>query len=187
MLTSIDNVRDYVNGHCCDDTGPMRKQWMCLSVSDSGIGMKANELEQMFEPYTQGDAATQPFVGTGLGLYICVSLCQQLGGFIACSSTLNRGTKFFVAAPVEIVHQGDHPRETKIDETEHASSSIIPIYGPILIVDDNKINVKILHRQLSTEFQRSKLHVELISAFGGEEGRQRRRCGRGGWWCCGGW
>jgi two-component system, chemotaxis family, sensor kinase Cph1 len=170
MLTCIDDVKGYVD-ECSDNhsAGSTKKQWMCLLVSDSGIGMRPNELIQMFEPYTQRDAANQALVGTGLGLYICVSLCQQLAGFIACASTPNQGTNFFVGTPVEILHGGEGLEDKETEQADHSPSAAIAVYGPILIVDDNKVNVKILHRQLSMELKKSKLEVELIDAYGGEE------------------
>jgi len=85
MCTSIDDVKEYVQANgpansVSSHASGTSQEWMCLSVADSGCGMKPTELEEMFEPYTQAqaDARSQPFVGSGLGLFICVTLSQQV-------------------------------------------------------------------------------------------------------------
>jgi hypothetical protein len=131
--------------------------------------MKPTELAEMYEPYTQGEEHQHKFVGTGLGLFICVSLCHDLGEFMACSSTFNQGTNFFVAVPVEIVLK-DPGSEISFEDAliKEEPTTRIPLHGPILIVDDNKVNVKVLHRQLENELKKVNIQAELISAYGGE-------------------
>jgi len=79
------------------------KKWILASVADSGCGMKPTELGEMLKPYTQSSrGSNRAFQGSGLGLFICVSLCHQLDGFIACSSTPGVGSVFHVGIPVGI-------------------------------------------------------------------------------------
>jgi chemotaxis family two-component system sensor kinase Cph1 len=148
---STDNVPDKEN-----------YKWMCFSVSDSGCGMKAAELEEMFKPYIEGSHGDSRFQGTGLGLYISISLCFQLGGFIACSSTPNVGTVVHVCIPVEVLH----PEE---EDPAGVENDDILISGPIVVVDDNKVNVKILERALKVQLARARLDVEILTADGGEK------------------
>jgi light-regulated signal transduction histidine kinase (bacteriophytochrome)/CheY-like chemotaxis protein len=144
-------------------------KWMCLSVSDTGPGMGPDELALMFKPYTQGRLknSNRAFQGTGLGLYICVSLCHQLRGYIACCSTLEVGTVFHVGIPVGLSH---HDTEGLLHESDKdLSQEAIYVSGPLLIVDDNSVNLKILERQLLLEFRKVGLDVEIVLAESGEE------------------
>lgn len=77
------------------------KSWILASIADSGCGIKPNELQEMLKPYTQSSRGTnRTFQGTGLGLFICLSLCHQLNGFLSCSSTPGVGSAFHIGIPV---------------------------------------------------------------------------------------
>jgi two-component system, chemotaxis family, sensor kinase Cph1 len=145
--------------------------WLMILISDSGCGMKSVELSAMFAPYTQSSCGSnRNFQGTGLGLYICVSLCHLLHGFIACASTPNKGTAFAIGIPVkqEELHNGiQTPKLAENKEIENVYP--IPMTGGILIVDDNKVNVKILKRNIENECKKSGKSFDIFCAFGGEE------------------
>ncbi|MEM9492756.1 MAG: ATP-binding protein, partial [Myxococcota bacterium] len=65
-----------------------------FEVEDSGIGMTGDTVEQLFQPYTQGDNA-YGHGGTGLGLAICKQLVELMGGDIGAESKLGRGSHFW--------------------------------------------------------------------------------------------
>jgi chemotaxis family two-component system sensor kinase Cph1 len=158
------------------------QKWMLVSVADSGCGMKPEELAEMLKPYTQASNGTnRKFQGTGLGLFICLSLCQQLNGFISCSSTKCVGSIFQVGIPVGIPDAENQMIDESMDG-ESAQGDIsrkrarepepdkIMIDGPIAVVDDNKVNVKILVRSLKTHCEKAGMpDVDLITADGGME------------------
>jgi PAS domain S-box-containing protein len=78
--------------------------WLCLSVTDSGIGLRADEIDRVFGPFVQGDiSTTRRHGGTGLGLTIVKSLCRAMGGRVQVESTPGRGSCFMVELPVEVV------------------------------------------------------------------------------------
>lgn len=156
------------------------QKWMLVSVSDSGCGMDPTSLAEMLKPYTQAsNGSNRKYQGTGLGLFICLSLCQQLNGFISCSSTEGKGSIFHVGIPVLIPPSidDDDPMEADSSSDESCVASVkaeepshILIRGPIAVVDDNKVNVKILVRSLKNECKKAGLaDVELITADGGME------------------
>jgi signal transduction histidine kinase len=69
-------------------------------VIDTGIGMTAEQVEQCFQPFTQGDASTtRRHGGTGLGLAITKRFCEVMGGSIDVRTEPSRGTTFEVRLP----------------------------------------------------------------------------------------
>ena len=163
---------DMVWTHMKNIPNVLNHKWMCVCVSDSGCGISPTELASMFEPYTQASAGSnRSFHGTGLGLYICVSLCQQLSGFLMCASTPGQGTVIHICVPVQL---GDKTIDIALADVDQQSShepgteGVIFIRGPIMIVDDNKLNVKILHRALKSGLKAASIDLQVLSAEGGD-------------------
>ncbi|HEY5604033.1 MAG TPA: ATP-binding protein [Gammaproteobacteria bacterium] len=70
-------------------------------VRDTGVGIREDELKNIFEPFTQADAShTRRFDGSGLGLTICSNLCRLMNGEISISSQVGSGTTFRVRLPL---------------------------------------------------------------------------------------
>ena len=68
-----------------------------FSVRDSGIGIKEDALDQLFDSFTQAESSTtRKYGGTGLGLSICKHLSELMGGSIGVSSNYNEGSTFWV-------------------------------------------------------------------------------------------
>ena len=77
-----------------------------LTVADTGRGIAAQDLERIFEPFTQlGDVRHKHVPGVGLGLSLVRQVVTALGGSIAVASELGRGSEFTVSLP------GAHARE----------------------------------------------------------------------------
>jgi len=73
-----------------------------LEVADSGIGMRPDQVERLFQAFAQADGSTaRRFGGTGLGLSISLKLAQLLGGEIRCASEPGHGTTFTVTLQAE--------------------------------------------------------------------------------------
>ena len=134
-------------------------EFLSFRVADTGIGMTQEQLQRVFQPFTQADASTtREYGGTGLGLAISQRFCQMMGGSIEVSSSLGAGTTFTVLLPSAI-------KQPEIPNKVHDSTSPpdAPAVGTVLVVDDDPISRDLIQRALS----RQGLHVEV--AGGGEQ------------------
>ena len=78
------------------------RNWLTFSVTDNGIGMSFEQLERVFEAFTQADESTsRKYGGTGLGLTITREFCELLGGEVKVKSEKGNGSVFTVILPAE--------------------------------------------------------------------------------------
>lgn len=99
-----------------------------FSVSDTGIGMTPEQLERLFQPFTQADSSTtRKYGGTGLGLTISKRLVELMGGQLTVESTAGQGSVFRFHA--WFGHSGMAKRERRIPDNLHQLRA--------LVVDDN--------------------------------------------------
>jgi signal transduction histidine kinase/ligand-binding sensor domain-containing protein/CheY-like chemotaxis protein len=135
-----------------------------FQVKDSGIGMSAEQIAKLFQPFTQADASTtRQFGGTGLGLTISKKFCEMMGGEISIASQLNQGTTFTVTLPAEV-----RRLEPQVVAAPPAVS-LQPVAGTVLVIDDDPAVRDLMQRFLSKEGFR----VETTSE--GEEGLRLAR------------
>jgi PAS domain S-box-containing protein len=86
-----------------DPNGPVRAPAPCLmlTVADTGIGMTAEQLERIFQPFAQADSSTtRRYGGTGLGLAISRHYSRMLGGELSVVSVPGQGSTFTVRVPM---------------------------------------------------------------------------------------
>ncbi len=113
----------------------------CLefAVRDTGIGLSPDDLERLFQPFTQADVSmSRRFGGTGLGLSISKSLVRLMGGSISVASELGKGSTFRFTVRL--------PLANELPSDLEASAAILPAACPpcgILLVEDNPANQKL--------------------------------------------
>lgn len=77
--------------------------WLKFIVKDSGIGIPANRIPLLFQSFTQAnESTTRLYGGTGLGLSLCKTFIEKMGGRIDVRSELGKGTMFIFSIPFEI-------------------------------------------------------------------------------------
>ncbi|MEO5347090.1 MAG: response regulator [Magnetococcus sp. YQC-9] len=113
-----------------------------ITVSDQGIGMTADQVANLFQPFSQADnSTTRQYGGTGLGLAISRNLVELMGGRIWAESQPNQGSTFHFTVQLEI-HD-----ENRRSGTRHFAIRLAKYADhTILIVDDNKIALIVLSR-----------------------------------------
>ena len=112
-----------------------------LSISDTGIGIDAEELSKLFAPFQQKKTAIKQKMGTkGLGLSISRRLVELMGGRIWAESTIGTGSSFHLALPFIVA------RRTAASDSEEERDALSSQWeGPalqILLAEDNAINQK---------------------------------------------
>ncbi|RUY40663.1 response regulator [Mesorhizobium sp. M7A.F.Ca.US.001.04.1.1] len=110
-----------------------------IRVEDTGIGIPAEKLQNVFEKFAQVDgSSTRRHEGTGLGLAIAARLVDLMAGKIGVESEIDRGSVFWFAVPLP-AHQAA------------ARDEIVPVDvtgARVLVIDDNPVNREILLEQL---------------------------------------
>ncbi len=86
-----------------DGSSSGHQSFIVFQVSDNGIGMAPEQVQHIFEAFTQADASTtRQYGGTGLGLAVSQRFCQMMGGYITVESEQGSGTTFVVYLPEQV-------------------------------------------------------------------------------------
>ena len=148
---------------------PSREQHcaqICISVTDTGVGVAPRQLTDIFQLFAQADSASTSLPsGTGLGLAICKELVVLMGGEIHAESSLDRGSKFWFSLSLTV--------DPAPPPSTASSSSLARLR--VLIVDDNEINRRAVHQQVSRWGMRDTSFAASLPAL--EEIRAAQRTG----------
>jgi signal transduction histidine kinase len=97
--------------------------WVSFVVSDSGIGMTPQQMQNLFQAFSQADSSTtRRYGGTGLGLAISLSYCRMMGGDISVQSQPGVGSTFTVHLPAEVPDHQETSGPSGIESSGHVQS-----------------------------------------------------------------
>ncbi|HEY6448334.1 MAG TPA: response regulator [Acidobacteriaceae bacterium] len=137
-------------------------------VSDTGIGIPEEKQQTIFEAFEQVDSSTtRKYGGTGLGLSICAALVKLMGGTMWVESKVRQGSKFHFTVVLEL-------KESAAEPLPEASHELMDL--PILVVDDNASNRRILREILTNWHMKPTLAgsgAEALDALENRAGRDR--------------
>ncbi|QXI26955.1 transporter substrate-binding domain-containing protein [Pseudomonas vanderleydeniana] len=114
-----------------------------LNVEDTGIGISEADQMRLFQPFAQADDSGQlARTGAGLGLVICRSLCEMMGGTLTLTSAPGQGTQASVTLRLDSLEpqQGPVAREPELTPARHELN--------VLVVDDHPANRLLMCQQL---------------------------------------
>ena len=134
-----------------DDSGLVNHQDMtfCIEVTDTGVGIKPESLEAIFDAYDQANTYTHRlYGGTGLGLSVCKSLVNLMGGYIKVDSAVGIGTTFTVLLPLPPIDEAGYENWQDSNDFGMAEPSH-ELTGHILLVEDDSVNAMIAKKALN--------------------------------------
>jgi len=129
-------------------------EWIQFQVRDTGIGMAPDQMESLFEPFTQADATTtRKYGGTGLGLAISRRFCNIMGGDIVVESAVGQGSTFSVYLPAAVQSKSFYlPDVSEQNGMQGKDTAVFPNgHHTILVIDDDPAARDLLKRHLSKE------------------------------------
>jgi PAS domain S-box-containing protein len=129
-----------------DPQDTLSGEWVQFWVSDTGIGMTPEQIDRLFQAFTQADASTtRKYGGTGLGLAISQKFCQMMGGDIRVTSRAGEGSTFVVRLPAVV--QFFRPPSALPNPQSPSSDPT----ATVLVIDDDITVHDLLQRSLSKE------------------------------------
>jgi signal transduction histidine kinase/CheY-like chemotaxis protein len=143
----------------------MKTTWVRFEVSDTGIGMTSEQIQRLFQPFTQADASTtRKYGGTGLGLTITKRFCNMLGGDVSVASEPGNGTTFTIIVPAEPEDRHQPDAAAPVLLSPDGKARVVPPGRTILVIDDDPSAGEMMKRFLGKD------GYEVVVASTGAEG-----------------
>lgn len=142
---------------------------LVISVTDTGIGIKEEDLGKLFESFTRiEEKRNRNIEGTGLGLNLTKTLVDLMGGEVSVDSTYGKGSCFTAKIPQQIVDakpMGDFDKRYQqyLNTSEDNTLSFLAPEAKLLVVDDVEMNLKVVEGLLK------ETKIQIDTAVGGRE------------------
>jgi len=141
-----------------------------ILVTDTGPGIAAERLQELFQPFSRLDAAKSSIEGTGIGLSITRHIVEMMGGTVNVESKVGVGSTFWIELPLESIDNSipadgsvQSQKEVAADTTQAAETE--QVERTILYIEDNLSNLRLVTQILS-----SRKHIRLLTAHNAEFG-----------------
>jgi CheY-like chemotaxis protein/anti-sigma regulatory factor (Ser/Thr protein kinase) len=139
-----------------------------VAVRDTGLGLSAKQIDQLFQPFNRLGLESAQIEGTGIGLALSLLLTEQMGGHLEVSSEPGVGTEFRLTLPVATT-QGERSQENAPPLGalgEGVGARRDDVRGSLLYVEDNPDNVAVVEHMLAL-----RPNVKLFTAPDGATAR----------------
>ena len=121
---------------------------MHFEVEDSGIGMTAEQIEKIFDPFTQAETGTtRKYGGTGLGLAITKNIIEMMGGKLLVESTPKVGSKFSFDLTFDALDAPENIGTNKANTLDEIEKPVFE--GEVLLCEDNFMNQQVICEHLA--------------------------------------
>jgi len=148
LINLISNAVKFTPDGCIEigvemETATSRNGILHFTVRDTGIGIRKEERDLIFEPFAQGDTSpTREYGGTGLGLSICKSLVELMGGRL-WFETAERGTVFHFTAVFEKLktRSGHSP---SVESDQGVKTGPLKFACKVLLAEDDPVNRELI-------------------------------------------
>ncbi len=135
-------------------------EWLRFAVTDTGIGISPEQMNRLFQAFSQADASTsKKFGGTGLGLVLSRRFCQMMGGDITVASEAGVGSTFTIHLPVD--GAASQVAAGTAAGSEGTTAKGVPT---VLVIDDDPTARDLMQRFLEQQ------GLQMAEAASGQEG-----------------
>ncbi len=148
---------------------------LCITVKDTGIGIKPEDIGEIFSSYNRVDEKENRHIeGTGLGLSITKKLVDAMGGEIKVESEYGKGSAFTIIIPQKVINEepiGDLDEAIRKYTQKNVTYKEL-FHAPdakVLVVDDNRMNIEVFIGLLK------ETQIQIDSAGGGDEAYEKAR------------
>ncbi len=151
LLNLLNNAAKFTENGQVELKVTCEQENVTFQVSDSGIGISPEQIDRLFDAFTQVDASTtRKYGGIGLGLAISQRYSQLLDGGITVKSEPGQGTTFIIKLPVKVTKNSDKPAEIiwAIDVEQEPETNR---GHPVLVIDDDPTIQDLVSRHLRKE------------------------------------
>lgn len=162
-LTAERYTQAATDGASCD--------WIRFQVSDTGLGIPPEHLQDIFQAFTQADdSLTRKHGGTGLGLALSQRFCQMMGGSISVESQVGQGSTFIIQLPAEVANQPEAvPALPETLPLQPEPTTLAESANLVLVIDDNRMVRDLMVQALNQQ------GLRVVTAWSGEEGLRLAR------------